>query len=486
MVYDAAVIGAGVTGAFIARELSRYELNVCLLEKEEDVAMGTTKANSAIVHAGYDAKHGTLKSLLNVRGNALMEQVTRELGVPFKRIGSLVLAFNEEDRAILEQLYQNGILNKVPGLRLLNAKETTAMEPNVSHQVVGSLYAPTAGITCPYELALGAVENAVQNGVDLKRNCRVLDIRKEKSMGKGQGNFVLTTEQGEIRASCLVNAAGVCGEMVSEMVQKKSFAIHPRKGEYLLLDKSQGSLVHSVIFQPPAKMGKGVLVAPTVDGNLLTGPTALDVLEKDDVGTTAEGLEKVKKEAGKSVPDIPFRDVITSFAGLRATPDTGDFIIEASGTAKGFLNAVGIESPGLTAAPAIGEYAVKLLEKEGLPLVPRNGFQPVRKPVVRFREQTDEEKQRLIRENPLYGNVICRCETITEGEIVDSIRRPAGARSLDGVKRRTRAGMGRCQGGFCTPRVAAILARELQIPEEKVTKKGRGSELLAEKRGVSC
>ena len=477
MVYDAAVIGAGVVGAFVARELSRYRLKVCLLEKESDVAMGTTKANSAIVHAGYDAKHGTLKSILNVRGNELMEQAARELGVPFKRIGSLVLAFSGEDRTTLEHLYQNGIRNGVPGLRMLSAEETAAMEPNVSGTVVGALYAPTAGIICPYELAIGAVENAVRNGVDFKPECGVLGIRKEKE------GFTLVTEKGEIRASCIVNAAGIYGDVISEMVQDKSFTIRPRKGEYLLFDKSQGNTVHTVLFQPPTKMGKGVLVTPTVDGNLLAGPTAEDVPDRDDVGTTAPGLEQVMESAKKSVPDIRFRDVVTSFAGLRATPSTGDFIIEASRTAKGFLNAVGIESPGLTAAPAIGEYVAGLLGKEGLPLVPKNDFDPIRKPVIRFRELADEEKQALINRNPLYGNVVCRCETVTEGEIVDSIHRPAGAGNLDAVKRRTRAGMGRCQGGFCTPRVVSILARELHIPVEEVTKKGKGSNLLVGRKG---
>jgi glycerol-3-phosphate dehydrogenase len=476
MVYDAAVIGAGVVGAFIARELSRYSLKVCLLEKEADVAMGTTKANSAIVHAGYDAKSGTLKSILNVRGNERMEQAAKELGAPFKRIGSLVLAFNKEDLASIEHLYHNGIKNEVPGLKLLNAEETAAIEPNICSEVVGALYAPTAGIICPYELAIGAVENAVENGVELKLECGVLEIRKETE------GFTLVTEQGEISAAYVINASGLYGDMVSEMAQEKTFEIHPRKGEYLLLDKSQGNMVNTVVFQPPTAMGKGILVTPTVDGNLLTGPTALDIPERDDFSTSAPGMKQVLEGARKSVPNIRFSDVITSFAGLRATPSTGDFVIEASKTAKGFINAVGIESPGLTAAPAIGEYIVSLLEKEGLSLKRKEDFNPLRKPVIRFRELEDEEKQALIRRNPYYGNVVCRCETITEGEIVDSIRRPAGARNLDAVKRRTRAGMGRCQGGFCTPRVVAILARELQIPEEEVTKKGKGSNILMGKR----
>lgn len=476
MVYDVAVIGAGVTGAFAARELSRYDVKVCLLDKEADVAMGTTKANSAIVHAGYDAVNGTLKSILNVRGNALMEQVTRELGVPYCRIGSLVLAFSEQDIGTIEKLYENGIRNGVPGLELLSAEEAIRKEPNISREVKGALFAPTAGIVCPYELAIGAVENAVDNGVRLELECEVLSIRKIED------GFVLQTTKGDIQAAFVVNASGLQGDLISEMVQDKYFEIHPRKGEYLLLDKSCGNTVNTVIFQPPTEMGKGILVTPTVDGNLLAGPTALDVPSRDDFSTTAPGVRQLIEGARKSIPGMEFRDVITSFAGLRATPDTGDFVIEASLTTRGFVNAAGIDSPGLTAAPAIGEYILSILEQQGLVLQQKSGFNPIRKPVVRFRELRDAEKGELIRENPMYGNIICRCETVTEGEIVDSIRRPAGARNLDAIKRRTRAGMGRCQGGFCTPRLVAILSRELGIPAEEVTKKGKGSNILLGKR----
>ena len=470
--YDVTIIGAGVVGAFIARELSRYQIKVCLVEKEADVANGSTKANSAIIHAGYDARNGSLKGILNVRGNQIMGQVAEELGVPFKRIGSLVLAFNENDLASINNLFENGVKNKVPELQLLSAKEVSLLEPNLSKEVVGALLAPTAGIICPYELTIGAVENAVLNGVELKLETRVDDIKQ------GEESFTVITENGEINTRFIINASGINGDIISAMVGEKDFVINPRKGEYLLLDKSQGNLVSKVIFQTPSEMGKGILVTTTVDGNLLIGPTAINTQEREDHNTTDLGMKQVIDGAKKSVPLIQTKDVITSFAGLRATPSTGDFVIAASKRAKGFINAAGIESPGLSAAPAIAEYVIEITKKEGLILIPKESFNPIRKPIVRFKELSDGEKNQLIKENPMYGNVVCRCEMITEGEIVDCINRPAGAKNLDAVKRRTRSGMGRCQGGFCTPRIVFILSRELHIPVDEITKKGRNSRLL--------
>lgn len=473
MMYDVAIVGAGVVGALIARELSRYNVKVCLIDKEADVAMGTSKANSAIVHAGYDAKPGSLKARLNVRGNALMSQVAEELDVPFQRIGSLVLAFHEEDMTQLHKLYSRGIENQVPDLKILDKEQVRKMEPNLSEEVIAALYAPTAGIICPYELTVGAVENAVFNGVDLKLERTVINIIAEHRQ------FTLITEKEEIQCKYLINAAGVHADAIAAMVGKENFSITPRKGEYLLLDKSQGGVVNTVIFQPPSKMGKGILVTPTVDGNLLIGPNAHDIDNKEDISTTASGLEEVIHGAGKSVPTLDIRQVITSFAGLRATPSTGDFIIEEAADVKGFIQVAGIESPGLSASPAIAEYVVKVLNQAGLELEKREKFDPIRKPVVRFREMTDAERAKVIQQNSKYGKIICRCEKVTEGEIVDCIRRPAGARNIDAVKRRTRAGMGRCQGGFCAPRVAEILSRELDIPMEEVTKMGGQSKLLA-------
>jgi len=503
LVYDVAVIGAGVVGAFIARELSRYELKICLLEKEWDVGEGASSANSGIIHAGYDAVPGTFKAGLNVRGNKVMDKVARELDIPFKRTGSLVLAFDEWDMAKLGELYKRGAINGVPGIRILTGEQVRDMEPNVASNVTGGLYAPTAGVICPYELVLGAAENAVSNGVELKSGCEVIGIGVESVRPKlretGHNIFTVETGGGEITARYVVNAAGVYADKISAMAGDESFTIIPRKGEYLLLDKDQGDVVGRVIFQTPSRMGKGILVVPTVDGNLLVGPNAQDIEDKEDRSTSIQGLEEVKTGALRSVPAIDMRKVVTSFAGLRAVPSTGDFFIGESGKVKGFINAAGIESPGLTSAPAIAEYVVEILRLGGLDMKDKTGFNPVRKPRVRFhlsslggKKGTNGGRQiaqssccmvegqisEIIKGNPMYGRVVCRCEKVTEGEIVDSIKRPAGARTLDGVKRRTRAGMGRCQGGFCTPRVMEILSRELGIPMDRITKSGKGSELL--------
>lgn len=475
MEYDISIIGAGVAGALIARELSRYDLKVCIVDKDADVAMGTSKANSAIVHAGYDAKPGSLKAKLNVEGNALMSQVTKELDVPFKPIGSFVLAFNKEDMHEIEKLYDNGIENGVPHIKIITGDEARKMEPHISQEVIGALYAPTAGIVCPYELTLAATENAVANGVQLILECFVKDIVREAD------TYILKTTKGDIRSTYVINAAGVYSDDLARMIEDDTVSIMPRRGEYLLLDKRQGNVVNTVIFQPPSNMGKGVLVTPTVDGNLLIGPTAENIEDKEDISTTKMGLSKVIEGARKSVPACQARDVITSFAGLRATSSRGDFIIDESKVARGFVHVAGIESPGLSAAPAIATYVVKLLEKMGVPMIQKVVHDAIRQPVIRFRELSREEQGKVIRENPLYGNIICRCETVTEGEIVDAISRPAGATNVDGVKRRTRAGMGRCQGGFCAPRVVDILARELHIEKDEVTKMGGHSQILVGK-----
>lgn len=472
MQYDVAVIGAGVIGSLITRELSRYRTKVCLLDKEADVAMGTTKANSAIVHAGYDPKPGSLKGVLCVEGNRLMGDVCKELGVPFRRNGSLVAAFTEGDMDEVHRLYDLGNKNKVPGLEVWTKEQVLKNEPNISDKVLGALYAPSAGIVGPYELNIAAVENAAANGAELIIECEVKGIEKTPE------GFVLSTGKGEIQARFVVNAAGLYSDDISKLAGDDGFSINPRKGEYLLLDKGQGSKVKKVIFQPPSKLGKGILVTPTVDGNLLIGPTAKDVSSKKDLETTSEGLDQVVKEALNMVPSINLREVITSFAGLRAVPSTGDFVIKASKILKGFVNAAGIESPGLTASPAIARYVVEILRAEGLELVEDEGFNPLRKQPYRFREANEEERAEWIKKDSRFGRIICRCEKVTEGEVVDCITRPAGAKNLDAVKRRTRAGMGRCQGGFCTPRLVEILARELGISPLEVTKAGKGSMLL--------
>ncbi len=475
MVYDVAVIGAGVIGSMIARELSRYRVNTCLIEKEADVAMGTSKANSGIIHAGYNDIPGTLKARFNMLGSGMMDRVSKELGVSLKRTGSLVLALNEKDIRTIRELYGRGIENGVPEMRILDSGQVRELEPNVSHDVIGALYSPTAGIICPYELNIAAAENAAQNGV------RVFLEHEVKSISKVKGVFVINTSRGRIESRYAVNAAGVYADTVSEMAGENDYTVKPRKGEYILLDKNQGNLVHTVIFQPPSDMGKGVLVCPTVDNNLLIGPTAEDTGDRDDTSTSAQGLKEIIEGARKSVPAFSIGETITSFAGLRAISSTNDFVIKASEKIKGFVHAGGIQSPGLTACPQIAKFVVELLESEGLALKQRSGFNPERKPVIRFNEMSMEEKNEAIKADPRFGNIVCRCETITEAEVVDSIRRPLGARDMDAVKRRTRAGMGRCQGGFCAPRVMEILSRELGIPMDSVTKKGGRSIMLAGK-----
>ncbi len=474
-IYDVAVIGAGVIGAFVARELSKYDVSVCLIEKEADVAMGSSKANSGIVHAGYDAVPGSLKAILNVEGNKLMEGVTKELNVPFEKIGSLVVAFSHEEVDVLEQLIKRGSENGVEGLRIISKEELRLLEPALSKEAVTALVAPTAGIVCPYELTIRAAENAVQNGVVPILETQVTGIFYEDDI------FIISTNKGKLYSRFVVNVAGLYADNISAMLGDNSFSISPRKGEYLLLDKKQGNMVNHVIFQVPTDKGKGILVTPTVDGNLLIGPNAEDITDKEDVTTTSFGIAEVVKGAQKSVPKTNLNDVITSFSGLRAKPSTGDFIICTSQVNPYFINAAGIESPGLTAAPAIGEYIVNILNTQGLSLKKKMNFDPVCLPFMRTRDMEQKALNELIKKKPQYGRIVCRCEKVTEGEIVESIRRPCGATNLDAVKRRTRAGMGRCQGGFCTPRVVEILSRELGVPMHEVTKLGGNSKILTRK-----
>lgn len=480
--YDVAIIGAGVVGGMLARTLAEYDLKICILEKENDVAMGSTRANSGIAHAGYDAEEGSLKAKLNVRGSRLMEQVTKELGVPYRRNGSLVIGFGQEDRETIEQLYARGLKNGVEGLRIIDGEEARGLEPGLAEEVTCALYAPSAGIVCPYELAIAAVGNAMDNGAALLLDFEVGHIEK-----KGDFYEILPVncpkdyksgihqDSRQICARYVVNAAGIYADAIAKMAGDDSIQIHPRRGEYLLLDRECGGLVSHTIFRTPSKKGKGILITPTVDGNLLLGPTSVDGEDKEDKATTEEGIAQVMGKAQENVKNLPLRKVITSFTGLRSAGNTGDFIINSP--EKGFLNVAGIESPGLTAAPAIAEYVKDMLARQGLPLKPKADYQPLRKPVYAFRNASAEEKNEMIRQDKAYGRVVCRCETVTEGEIIAAIHQNPPARDLDGIKRRTRAQMGRCQGGFCMPYLADILARELKIPYEEITKSGPGSEI---------
>ena len=467
VMYDVVIIGSGVIGGMIARALSAYDLKVCITEKKNDVATGASCANSGIVHAGFDAKPGTLKAKMNVRGAELMPQIAKELGVKYKNNGSLVVGFTEEDRETIKNLYERGIENGVKELRILEKMELEELEPKLSEKSLCALYAPTAGIICPYELTIAAIGNAMDNGAELELNCEVKEIREK------DGYYEVCSEDKVLEAKNVINAAGLYSDKIAAMVGDTSFYVHPRRGEYILLDKECGDLVSHTIFRTPSKMGKGILVTPTVDGNLLTGPTSVDIEDKDDTSTTSIGFDNIIRLAKENVPSIPYNKTITSFCGLRSVGSTGDFIINAP--KKGFVNVAAIESPGLTSAPAIAEYVVELLKEQGAELLTNENYNPIREPQHAFREASMEEKNEMIKKDKSFGKIICRCETITEGEILRAIRTNPGARDLDGIKRRTRAQMGRCQGGFCGPQIVELLAKELGIPYEEVTKSGEGS-----------
>lgn len=476
--YDVVIIGAGVIGCSVARELSRYKLKVVVIDKNNDIGEGTSKANSGIVHAGFDAKAGSWKAKLNLEGNQMMEELAKELDIPFRRNGSMVLCFSEEEREQLEKLHQNGIRNKVPALQLLNKEEVKCMEPNISDEVVAALYAPTGGIICPFTLTLALAENAASNGVEFLLEQEVLKI--EKILKDNTCSYHIETNCGSLESKVVINAGGVYADVFHNMVSCKKINITARKGEYCLFDKTAGNIVDKTIFQLPSALGKGVLVTPTVHGNLLIGPTALDIQDKEMNNTTAAALEEVIQKARRSVKQLQTSQIITSFSGLRAHEQGNDFILGEVEDAPGFIDAAGIDSPGLTCAPAIGKYISDIITKL-LPVDRKEYFIGTRIGIHSVLELSEEERKRKIEVNPAYANVICRCETIAEGEILEAIHRPLGARTMDGIKRRTRAGMGRCQSGFCTPKIMKILARELKVDITEITKLGGNSKLIIDK-----
>lgn len=467
--YDVLIVGCGITGAAAAFELSRYRLRVGVLERENDVAAGATKANSAILHAGYDPAPGSLMARLNVRGVELARTLCPALDVPYDPCGSLVLAFSEGERPHLEALYRRGLENGVAGLALLTGDEARALEPNLSPAVTAALHAPTAAICSPWEYCLALAETAVRNGAELCLDTAVT------GMTRVDGGWLVDTTQGQLWARYVINAAGAEAQTVHELAAPRSFSIRPARGQYYLLDKSEGDRVGRVIFQCPNELGKGVLVAPTVHGNLIVGPNS-EPVEGEDTATTAAGLRYVRETAAKSVPSVQFGQSIRNFAGVRAVADTGDFVI--GWAAPGFLDLAGICSPGLSAAPAVGEYAARLLAEDGLAMEKKADFVCARRR-TRFKELSMEERAALVRREPAYGRVVCRCETVTEGEILEALRSPIPPCSVDGVKRRVNAGMGRCQGGFCGPRVVDLLARELKCSPGDIVQDRAGSWLLA-------
>ena len=480
-IYDVLIIGGGVTGVMTARFLSTKKCSVALCEAECDVAMGATRANSAIVHAGYDAKPGTLKARLNVRGNKLMKELGEALGVPVKEIGSHVIAFDDADMKHLKGLYEKGIANGVPGLRIIGQDELRAMEPNVSEEAIGSLWAPSTAITCPYGITIAAAENAATNGVAFYFNFRVADV---SSVGE---LYYVTDGKDTIAARYIVNCAGVYSADIAEILGEHDFPIEitPRRGEYIVMDKICGKMANSTLFVTPSERGKGILVSPTVDGNLLIGPNAYPIEDPDDTSTTNMGLNEITEGAHRIMPTVDTRNAITSFSGVRPTPNIYDFYIKASEQLPNVIHAVGVESPGFASGPATGEYIAELLQDNGLVLEDKENYIPTRRADgnhKHFNEMNDEERAEAVRRNPAYGKIVCRCETITEGDLLDCMDSPIPAVTIDMLKSRTRAGMGRCQGGFCSPRVAVLIAEHEKMTLDKVTKRGGDSWLVLPKK----
>ncbi len=472
--YDVIIVGAGVIGTAIARELSKYQLKTALLEKNPEVCQGTTKANSAIVHGGYDALHGTLKGRLNRRGVELYPGLSKALNFPYQQCGSMVLAFNDEDEKKLEALMENGRKNGVEGMEILSGEDARKKEPALSKEITKALYAKNAGITCPFNMTYALLENAMENGVELFLNTEVDDIEHLTD-----GVRVKATKR-VFEGKMLINCAGVYSDKIARMAGDEDYTITPNRGEYRILDRKVGDLVSHVIFQTPTPDGKGVLVAPTVHGNIIVGPTSESVDNPEDTRTTKEGIRKVDRSATKGVPGLPIKESIRIFSGIRASVEGSDFMIEPSKANKKIFHLVGIDSPGLASAPAIAEEVRKWVE-ETIPLKKKESFIEERRAIPHFEELTNKEKEEILKKNPHYKKIICRCEMITEGEIIEAIHRPGGATTLDGIKRRVRPGSGRCQGGFCGPRVLEILARELKLPMEKILKDGPHSKLLAGK-----
>ena len=469
--FDVVVIGGGVVGGLILRELTKYKLKTCLVEKEGDVSMGASKANSGIVHAGYDAKEGTLKARFNLLGNQMMEKLCAELGVKFRYNGSLVVAFSKEEMETLHHLKARGEHNGVKGLTIVDRARLIEMEKNISEDAVGALYAPTGGIVCPYQLTIAAVGNAMDNGAELLTDFTVTAIERN-----GDRYLVQSEEGKSVKARLVINCAGLYSGEIARMVGD-DIKIGARKGEYILLDRESGDFVSHTLFFTPTKQGKGILITPTVDGNIMLGPTAEEQAD-GSTETSANGLELVMEKARKMCKDIPFYDTITSFAGVRAYSEGRDFVIEESKNAKGVIHCAGIDSPGLTASPAIAKYVVEDLVGKMFSLEKNNAFDGLRTSDSFFHSLSMEEKNEMIKKDPAYGKIVCRCEQVTEGEIIRALRENPPAKDIDGVKRRTRAGMGRCQGGFCQPYVAELIAKEGGMSLMNVTKNGKGGQIL--------
>lgn len=466
---DIIVIGAGVVGCSIARELSKYNLDVLVVEKNSDVSEGISKGNSGIVHAGYNEKIGTLKAKLNIEGNKIFDDLSRDLQFLFKRNGAFILAFKDEEMKTLESLKENGEKLGVEGLEILTREEALNIEPNLNKEIVGVLNVKTSGIVSPYEMTIALAENAAENGVEFKLNSKVTNIEKIS-----EGYKVTLNNKEVVSGKIIINASGLEGAFLNNLVSMTKREINPVKGEYCLFDKVAGAMINKTLFQVPNKLSKGVLVTPTAEGNLLVGPNAV---EGKTLETSREGIDEILDKSKKSIEELPVARILNTFSGIRPKTKEGDFIIEEVADAKNFINVIGIDSPGLTAAPAIGVYVVNMI-KEKLDLVEKKNFKKTREKIVRFAELSLEEKNKLIKEKPAYGHMVCKCEFVTEGEIVEAIHRPIKALTVDAIKRRTRASMGGCQGVGCTLPISKILSRELGIDISDINKNSEGSPVI--------
>ena len=474
MIYDICIIGAGITGSLIARELSRYKLKILVLEKENDVGNVTTNANSAIIHSGYDPVHGTLKAKLNVLGNAKYDQLTKELDVSFKRIGSLTVAVEDEQLKILEELKERSAQNGVE-VKLLNHDEVIAIEPNITKEVKGALLAPTCGIIDPFNLCVHAMENAMDNGVELKLNSAVLAINKKDN------NWEIHAKSGIYEAKVVINCAGNHADKIASLVEDIDWNITSRKGEYFVLDHFDDNFIRPTIFPLPSAKGKGILVTPTYSGDYLVGPSSEFTDNKEDYATDAPTLNEVKNKSSLLVPNVPFGETIRVFSGLRPTPSTHDFIIGFSKKDDHFINVAGIESPGLASSPAIAEYVINEYVNKVLKLEANKDFNPYVKPYIRMKYLDENKKKEMISKNKDFGDIICNCEQVTLGEIEDALNRNCPPRSVKALKRRTRAGFGKCQGGFCQPSIVLLLAKHYNISPLDVLLDDEGSNILVEK-----
>ncbi len=478
--FDVVIIGGGIVGSAVAYELSKFKLEVQVLEKETELSCGASKANSGIVHAGHDCTPRSLKARLNLEGSKMFGKLCSELQIPYKQNGSLVLAFSENELSLLEMVYEKGVQNGVEGISIIKKEQVLNLEKNLSQNITAAVYSPLGAIISPYEATLAFAENAYANGVKFSHETEVTHIEKlENKNAESDTCYKIKTNRGEFLTKTVVNAAGLFADVMSNFVSEKKYEVYPRKGEYMLFDKASAGFINATVFQVPTPMGKGVLVTPTTHNNLIFGPSAEDTEDKLDKSTHGETLEKIMETAKKSLNAFPQGGIITSFVGLRAcVKGSDDFIIEQPEDAKGFVNAIGINSPGLSSAPAIAKMITGMIA-EILQPEENKGFIKERRAITIFRELSLDEQNNLIRKNNSYGKIVCRCETVTEGEILEAIRRPLGATTVDGVKRRTRAGMGRCQGGFCSSKVMEILAAEHSTSIEEITKFGGNSKIIA-------